>query len=312
MKPSQVKVLVTGGAGFLGSHLVDALLAQGHTVSVLDNFSSGKQDNLVSHPALHVIEGDVRDVAILQRAVQQMDVVVHLAAIASVQQSVSDPVMTHAVNFGGTLNVLEAARLYGVRRVLFASSAAVYGDTPELPTKEDVVLNPLTPYAADKLASENYLDFYRRMHGLETACFRFFNIFGERQDPASPYSGVISIFVSKILQGKPLTIFGDGEQTRDFIYVKDVISILMQAITVEQLHCAPVNIGHGKSISLNALLKMMLAIANKTVPVIHEDARSGDIRHSMADITRLIKYYKKEETSMSDGLARLFASLVAN
>lgn len=304
------KILVTGGAGFIGSHLVDVLIEQGHHVVVLDNFSTGKRDYLKTHQHLRIVEGDVCDANTVKKAAAQVDVIVHLAAIASVQKSIEAPAMTHAVNFGGTLNVLEAARVQKVKRVLFASSAAVYGDTPQLPAMENGLLNPLTPYAIDKLSSERYLAFYQRLYGIETASFRFFNIFGERQDPASPYSGVISIFASRALADKPLVIYGDGEQTRDFIYVNDVTSILLQAATQHNICFDPINIGNGSSISLNELVRILESILQKTITVDFKPSRDGDIRHSLASIDCLMKHYQKEETSITDGLTRLISSLI--
>lgn len=199
-------ILITGGAGFIGSHLSDALLANGYAVRVLDDLSTGKRSNLqLQHPKLQLIEGDVADAALVAQAAAGCQAVVHLAAVASVQASVEDPVKTHQSNFIGTLNVCEAMRLAGIRRVLFASSAAVYGNNGEGESiSEETPKAPLTPYAVDKLASEHYLDFYRRQHGLEPVVFRFFNIFGPRQDPSSPYSGVISIFSERALSGQPI------------------------------------------------------------------------------------------------------------
>jgi len=206
-------ILITGGAGFIGSHLSDALLARGYAVRIVDDLSTGKRDNLqLDHPLLELVEGVVADAELVQRAAAGCQAVVHLAAVASVQASVDDPVRTHQSNFIGTLNVCEAMRVHGVRRVLFASSAAVYGNNGEGQSiAEDTPKAPLTPYAVDKLASEQYLEFYRRQHGLEPVIFRFFNIFGPRQDPSSPYSGVISIFSERAVQGQPITVFGDGE-----------------------------------------------------------------------------------------------------
>ncbi len=230
-------ILITGGAGFIGSHLSDALLANGYAVRVLDDLSTGKRSNLqLQHPKLQLIEGDVADAALVAQAAAGCQAVVHLAAVASVQASVEDPVKTHQSNFIGTLNVCEAMRLAGIRRVLFASSAAVYGNNGEGESiSEETPKAPLTPYAVDKLASEHYLDFYRRQHGLEPVVFRFFNIFGPRQDPSSPYSGVISIFSERALSGQPITVFGDGEQTRDFVYVGDLVSVMLQALTLDQV-----------------------------------------------------------------------------
>src|SRR5690606_37918950 len=215
------------------------------------------------------------------RAVAGCSAVAHLAAVASVQASVDDPVSTHQSNFVGTLNVCEAMREAGVRRVVFASSAAVYGNNGEgVAVVEDTPKAPLTPYAADKLASEHYLDFYRRQHGLTPAIFRFFNIFGPRQDPSSPYSGVSSIFTERALAGRPITVFGDGEQTRDFFYVTDLVLLLVQALTRETVEPGAVNVGHGQSIRLNHLLDAVRQVLGSLPEVTHADARPGDIRHS--------------------------------
>ena len=282
-------VLVTGGAGFIGSHLVDALLAQGYSVRVLDNLSMGKLANLpLDNPQLQFIQGDVADSAVVAQAVAGCAAVAHLAAVASVQASVDDPVATHQSNFVGTLNVCEAMRLHGVKRVLFASSAAVYGNNGEgLAIDEDTTKAPLTPYAADKLASEHYLDFYRRQHDLEPAIFRFFNIFGPRQDPSSPYSGVISIFTQRVQQGLPISVFGDGEQTRDFFYVEDLLALLTQALTAPQVVDGAVNVGWNQAVNYQA-------------------ARTGDIRHSRADNQRLQAHYQlPAATPVREGLRRL-------
>ena len=312
MSSTTQKVLVTGGAGFVGSHLVDVLLDQHIGVTVLDNFSTGKKSYLKTHANLHIIEGDVCDPAVVKQAADCVDAIVHLAAISSVQKSMESLMMTHAVNVGGTLNVLEAARKQKVKRVLFASSAAVYGDTPTLPLDENAVLRPLTPYAIDKVSGENYLHFYRRHYGVETASFRFFNIFGQRQDPASSYSGVISIFVARVLENKPLIIYGDGKQTRDFIYVKDAVSVLAQAVTSQQICTDTINVANGKSISLNKLVDMLREVFQKDIAVKYESERSGDIRYSWADIALLKRHYQVEETSITNGLTRLIDSLLIN
>ncbi len=301
-------ILVTGGAGFIGSHLCDALLAAGHRVRVLDNLSTGKRGNLaLDDPRLELIEGDVADADLVRRAVAGCDAVAHLAAVASVQASVDDPVGTHQSNFVGTLNVCEAMREAGVRRVLFASSAAVYGNNGEsVAVAEDTPKAPLTPYAADKLASEHYLDFYRRQHGLEPAVFRFFNIFGPRQDPSSPYSGVISIFTERALAGRPITVFGDGEQTRDFFYIADLVPLLMQALGEAQVRPGAVNVGHGQSISLNQLLDAIRQVLGGLPEVTHGAARAGDIRHSRADNRLLCERYRlAPATPLREGLAQL-------
>lgn len=301
-------VLVTGGAGFIGSHLVDALLAQGHSVRVLDNLSMGKLANLpLDNPRLQFIQGDVADAAVVAQAVAGCAAVAHLAAVASVQASVDDPVATHQSNFVGTLNICEAMRLQGVRRVVFASSAAVYGNNGEGQAIDEATPKaPLTPYAADKLASEHYLDFYRRQHALEPAIFRFFNIFGPRQDPSSPYSGVISIFTQRTQQGLPISVFGDGEQTRDFFYVADLVQLLMQALQMPQVVSGAVNVGWNQAVSLNQLLAAIGQLCGGLPLVQHQSARPGDIRHSRAAIERLKAAYQlPEPTPLAEGLRRL-------
>jgi UDP-glucose 4-epimerase len=309
MSDSQT-VLVTGGAGFIGSHLVDALLAQGCRVRVLDNLSMGKLRNLpLDNPLLQFIQGDVADAAVVAEAVAGCAAVAHLAAVASVQASVDDPVATHQSNFVGTLNVCEAMRLHGVKRVLFASSAAVYGNNGEgLAIDESTPKAPLTPYAADKLASEHYLDFYRRQHALEPAIFRFFNIFGPRQDPSSPYSGVISIFTQRAQQKLPISVFGDGEQTREFFFVADLVTLLMQALNAPQVVEGAVNVGWSQAVSLNQLLAAIGELCEGLPEVTYQAARAGDIRHSRANNQRLQAHYQLPvATTMREGLRRLLA-----
>ena len=301
-------ILVTGGAGFIGSNLVDALVARGYSVRVLDNLSTGKRSNLPTGANVEFVEGDVADAQLVRRAVQGCGAVVHLAAVASVQASVDDPVGTHQSNFVGTLNLCEAMREAGVRRVVFASSAAVYGNNGEgQAIDEDVPKAPLTPYAADKLASEHYLDFYRRQHGLDPVVFRFFNIYGPRQDPSSPYSGVISIFTERAQQGLPIAVFGDGEQTRDFLYVGDLVEILLQAIESAVAEAGAVNVGLNRATSLNELLAAIGDVLGALPPVSYGQARGGDIRHSRADNTRLLQRFRLPEpaTDMRTGLATL-------
>lgn len=305
---SDSPILITGGAGFIGSHLADALLAAGHRVRVLDNLSTGRRSNLALADArLELVEGDVADAALVRRAVAGCQAVVHLAAVASVQASVDDPVSTHQSNFIGTLNVCEAMREAGVRRVVYASSAAVYGNNGEgVAVSEDTPKAPLTPYAVDKLASEQYLDFYRRAHGLEPAIFRFFNIYGPRQDPSSPYSGVISIFAERALSGTPISVFGDGEQTRDFFYIADLVPLLVQALNQAQVQPGAVNVGHNQAISLNQLLAAVQAVLGSLPAISHGVARAGDIRHSRAD-NRLLRerFTLAAATPLEVGLAGL-------
>lgn len=301
-------ILITGGAGFIGSHLSDALLAKGYAVRVLDDLSTGRRLNLqLDNPRLQLIEGDVADAALVARAVEGCQAVVHLAAVASVQASVEDPVRTHQSNFIGTLNVCEAMRVAGIKRVVFASSAAVYGNNGEgQAIDEDTPKAPLTPYAVDKLASEQYLDFYRRQHGLEPVVFRFFNIFGPRQDPSSPYSGVISIFCERALNGTPINLFGDGEQTRDFLYVADLVAVLVQALEQAQVQEGAVNVGLNRATTLNQLLDALRKVVGPLPEVNHGPARAGDIRHSRADNARLLaRFDLPEPTPLADGLAHL-------
>ncbi|SDG35593.1 NAD-dependent epimerase/dehydratase family protein [Phytopseudomonas seleniipraecipitans] len=308
---SEQPILVTGGAGFIGSNLVDALLARGNSVRVLDNLSMGKLANLpMDNPRLTFIEGDVADAGLISRAVAGCAAVVHLAAVASVQASVDDPVSTHQSNFIGTLNLCEAMREHAVRRVVFASSAAVYGNNGEgQAIDENTAKSPLTPYAADKLASEHYLQFYGRQHGLEPAIFRFFNIFGPRQDPSSPYSGVISIFTQRAQKGLPISVFGDGEQTRDFFFVADLVELLLQALDAQQVAPGAVNVGWNEAVSLKQLLAQIGELLGGLPAVTHLDGRPGDIRHSRADNRRLIEHYRLPvQTSLRDGLAALLNS----
>jgi UDP-glucose 4-epimerase len=306
-----MRVFVSGGAGFIGSHLTERLLARGHAVLVYDNLSTGKWENLpVTRGDLEFIQGDIRNASLVSELMQGMDAAVHLAAVASVQASIDDPVTTHQTNFDGTVNMLQAARQDGINRFLYASSAAVYGDTAEIPVSEDAIPNPLSPYAADKLAGEEcMLDYYNRF-GIEATSFRFFNIYGPRQDPTSPYSGVISIFVDRLLKNKPVTIFGDGAQTRDFVYVSDLVDLLVMAL--EEPHGAGgiFNVGTGMRHSLLELLDNLEKLSGKKIERRQEPARSGDILHSCADITRLRQIFKSVPSTPFDlGLKKLLESL---
>ncbi|RBJ85774.1 NAD-dependent epimerase/dehydratase family protein [Pseudomonas sp. MWU12-2534b] len=309
---STERILVTGGAGFIGSHLVDALLAKGYAVHVLDDLSTGKTSNLpMTHQGLQLTVGDVADATLLATAMQGCDAVVHLAAVASVQASVEDPVRTHQSNFIGTLRVCEAMVAAGIRRVVFASSAAVYGNNGEgTAIDEQTPKSPLTPYASDKLASEYYLDFYRRQHGLEPVILRFFNIFGPRQDPSSPYSGVISIFSERARSQRPITLFGDGGQTRDFVYVADLVKILVQGLEQPAPAIDATNVGLGGVTSLNDLIATLQQISGQPLQVNHAAARPGDIRHSKADNRRLReRFVLGTPTRLGAGLAQLYRSL---
>ncbi|MHC8362454.1 NAD-dependent epimerase/dehydratase family protein [Pseudomonas sp. LS2P72] len=306
------RILVTGGAGFIGSHLVEALLESGYSVRVLDDLSSGKLSNLpIDRCHLTLVVGDVADAPTVERAMKDCSAVVHLAAVASVQASVDDPVATHQSNFVGTLNICEAMRQAGVRRVVYASSAAIYGNNGEgMAITEDTPKNPLTPYAADKLASEHFLDFYRRQHGLEPVILRFFNIYGPRQDPSSPYSGVISIFSERAQKKLPITVYGDGEQTRDFVYVNDLVKVLVQAVGESKPCIEPVNVGFNRSTSVNDLAAALSELLGRPLTLNYDAPRSGDIKHSRADNSRLLERFSlNSPTCFTEGLGQLLRSI---
>lgn len=284
-----MRVLVTGGAGFIGSHLTDRLLLEGHEVTVLDDLSTGVISNLPKHRRLRIEVGDVADQGAVASVMAGQEVVFHLAAVASVQASVDDPVATNRTNLRGSIVVLEAAKHAGVARLVYASSAAVYGDNAELPVTEAAQTRPLSPYAADKLAGEHYLGHYHRQGWLHGTAFRFFNVFGPRQDPSSPYSGVISIFAERTARGDGVTIFGDGRQTRDFVHVGDLVEVLYRSLSWTRETVLPVvNVGRGVQVSLLQLLDAIEAISGKSVSRTFRPERSGDVRHSLADISRLL------------------------
>lgn len=307
-----MKVFITGGAGFIGSHLADRLLEVGAEVRILDDLSTGKRENLPDHDALEFIEGDIRDTEMVSRCLEGIDAVVHLAAIASVQASIDDPIRTHQVNFDGTLNLLEASRRTGIKRFLYACSAAVYGDAASVPVSENVALNPLSPYAVDKLTGEYYLLHYHRKHGLAATSFRFFNIYGPRQDPSSPYSGVISIFVSRLQRNRPVTLFGDGSQTRDFVYVADLADLLARTVYGLDGVGGVFNVGTGMRYSLLQLLDYLEKLSGKKIVRQHEAARLGDIQHSCADVSRLKRVFgSAPATPFDQGLKKLLESLNA-
>ena len=301
--------LVTGGAGFIGSHISDRLLADGHRVRILDNFSTGKHENIPQSDNIEVIEGDIGDYDTVRAAMQQVDKVFHEAAIASVPETVGNPLSSERVNYRGTLNILEAARHAGVQRVVFACSAAVYGDLPELPKQETMQVKPLSPYAVDKLASEQACQMYTHLYGLETVSLRYFNVFGPRQDPSSPYSGVISIFSDTLNQGKQPTIYGDGEQTRDFVYVSDVVEANIKAATSPAAAGKAINIATGGKLSINDLLKTICNIKDQPFEPQYQQGRQGDIKHSRADISAAREYLDWEPVvAFEDGLRKLLES----
>jgi len=298
--------LVTGGGGFIGSHLVRELVRRGERVRVLDDSSSGSRARIADVLAeVEWSDGDVREIAVVQRACQGVDVVLHHAAIASVPRSVREPELTHEVNVTGTLNVLNAARAMGVRRVVFASSAAVYGDLAASPKAESLPTRPVSPYGVQKLAAEAYCRIAPALYGLETVGLRYFNIFGPAQDPMSEYAAVIPRFITAILAGRLPVVYGDGEQTRDFLYIQNVVEINLLAASVPAVSGVVLNVGSGVAISLNQLLAELERIMGKEINVTSQQARSGDIRESVAEISLLRAMFGYTPTvSFAEGLAR--------
>ncbi len=299
--------LVTGGAGFIGSNLVKALLAQGHRVRVLDNFSTGKRSNLQAClEQIDLVEGDLTVLDDVRRAVKGVEFVLHQGAMPSVAKSIDDPLGSNQANVDGTLHVLVAARDAGVRRVVFASSSSIYGDQdPNMPKVETMTPQPISPYAIAKQAAERYCQVFYRVYGLETVALRYFNVFGPFQDPKSMYAAVIPRFATAFLCGEAPTIYGDGEQTRDFTYIENVVNAnLLAATSPSDKVCGEVfNAAAGGQTSLNTLVEALQEITGQNVPAIYEEARSGDIKHSRADITkiqRLMGYQAR--VSLIDGL----------
>lgn len=305
-----MQVLVTGGAGFIGSHLAAALAAQGHQVRVLDNLSSGRRENLAG-AAVELVVGDIRDWVVVETAVSGCDLVFHQAALVSVPQSIAEPRQNHQVNVDGTFHVFEAARQAGVRRVIYASSAAVYGNLPGLPKRESDPLAPISPYAAAKLMNETMAQAYTAVYGMELIGLRYMNVFGPRQDPSSPYSGVLSIFCRAAISGRGVTIFGDGAQTRDFVYVADVVQANLRAAQADwsQLGKQQVfNVGRGQQTSLNQIVVILEEIVGQPMPVQHGPERPGDIKHSIADIQAAQKSFAFDpQVSVADGLRETVA-----
>jgi UDP-N-acetylglucosamine/UDP-N-acetyl-alpha-D-glucosaminouronate 4-epimerase len=278
--------LVTGGAGFIGSHLAEELVARGHHVRVVDSLITGRRTNLDHLPSVEFLEGDLADPSTCQRAVDGMEFVLHEAAIPSVPRSVQDPVTSNRANIDGSLNLLVAARDAGVKRLVYAGSSSAYGDTPTLPKREDMPANPLSPYALQKFVAEQYCQMFTRLYGFETVTIRYFNVFGPRQDPGSPYSGVISLFATALLAGRQPLIYGDGEQTRDFTYVSNVVDGVLRACEAPSVAGEVINVATGGRISLNELLRTMNRILGTGIQAIYLDGRAGDVKNSQADISK--------------------------
>jgi UDP-glucose 4-epimerase len=282
-----MKYIVTGGAGFIGSHIVEELAKQQHEVVILDNFFSGRMENIkpfLKKKNVAFVKGSITDLSVLKKIFEGADGIFHEGAIASVPRSITNPLATNEANVTGTLNVLIASRDCDVRKVLFASSSSVYGNTPTLPKREDMTPDPLSPYAVSKLTGEHYLKVFSEVYGLKTLSLRYFNVFGPRQDPKSEYAAVIPRFITKIFSHESPTIYGDGSQTRDFTYVKDVVQANIRAMESDAE--GVFNVAYCKRIDLNELASQIMEITGITVPVVYEPPRTGDVRDSLADIRR--------------------------
>jgi UDP-N-acetylglucosamine/UDP-N-acetyl-alpha-D-glucosaminouronate 4-epimerase len=301
-----LRVLVTGGGGFIGCHLVERLLGDGHDVRVLDNFATGRRENLTEPlDDIELVEGDMQSYERVHTAVRGCEVVLHQAALPSVPRSVQDPLTSNATNVTGTLNVLLASRDEGVRRVVFGSSSSIYGANPGLPKHEDMLPLPISPYAVAKLAGEGYCRSFHEVFGLETVSLRYFNVFGPRQDPLSQYAAVIPNFTTALLAGEPTVVYGDGEQSRDFTYVENVVEGNMLAMEAQGAAGKVYNVAAGERQSLNELLDRLRALTRTEAEARYEDARPGEVRHSQADISRAggeLGYRPK--VSVEEGLSR--------
>jgi UDP-glucose 4-epimerase len=305
------RVIVTGGAGFIGSHIVEELAKRDTRVIIIDNLSTGKMSNLESirgRKNIEFIEGIIMDLTLLRRLFSGADYVLHQAAMPSVPRSIKNPRTSHDANATGTLNVLIAARDKGVKRVVYASSSSVYGDTPTLPKVEDMTPNPQSPYAVAKLTGEYYCRVFNKIYGLDTVCLRYFNVYGPRQDPDSPYAAVIPLFFRHALEGKPPVIFGDGEQSRDFTFVKDVAEANVQA--AESNATGVFNLGNGRRVTINRLAQLIIRLAgNKSVRPVYHDPRPGDVKHSLADIKKAETFGYHPKYSLEEGLKEVVKHL---
>lgn len=301
--------LVTGGGGFIGSHIVRRLLAQGRTVRVLDDFSTGKPENLAEiQRDIELVEGDICDQETVAQAMRGVETVFHLAARASVPRSVAEPWAANNINVTGTLNLLIGARDAGARRFVYSASSSAYGDTPVLPKRVDMKPQPLSPYAVSKLAAEHYCSVWASVYGLQTICLRYFNVFGPRQDPGSAYAAAIPAFVSKMLKGERPVIYGDGEQSRDFCYIDNVVDANMRGAEVPNVSGEVVNIACGQRTTLNEIIRDLNKLLNTNIQPVYEKARAGDVKHSLADISdaqRVLGYEPK--ILFAEGLERSLA-----
>ena len=296
--------VVTGGAGFIGSHLSEELERRGERIRVVDSLITGKRSNIAHLRSVEFVEGDLADIDVARRAVAGADYVLHQAAIPSVPRSVKDPVTSNRANIDATLNVLVAANEARVKRVVFAASSSAYGDAATSPKREDMPTAPLSPYALQKLVGEQYMQLFTKLYGLQTVSIRYFNVFGPRQDPSSPYSGVISLFATALLDGVPPTVCGDGEQTRDFTYVANVVDGVLRACTADASG-EVINVATGGTISINELCRRMAQLAGVDIRPEYVEARLGDVRNSQADISKARRLLGYEPiVSFEDGLAK--------
>jgi nucleoside-diphosphate-sugar epimerase len=297
--------LVTGGAGFIGSHLAEELVGRGHRVRVADSLITGKRSNLDHVQGVEFLEGDLADVAFARQAVAGVEFVLHQAALPSVPRSVADPLASHRANVEATVNLLVAARDAHVRRIVFAGSSSAYGNALTLPKHEGMPNDPLSPYALQKVVGELYLRMFTQLYGLETVSIRYFNVFGPRQDPSSAYSGVISLFATALLDGRAPTIYGDGEQTRDFTYVADVVDGVLRASEAPGASGEVINVAAGGRISLNLLFETLRRLIGADVTPLYTAVRAGDVRDSQADITKARRLLAFEpRVSLEEGLRR--------
>jgi nucleoside-diphosphate-sugar epimerase len=300
--------LVTGGAGFIGSHLTEELARRGEHVRVVDSLVTGKRENLAHIRGVDFVHGDLADLDTARRVVEGADFVLHQAAIPSVPRSVQDPLTSHRANIDATLNLLIAARDAHVKRVVYAGSSSAYGDTPTLPKTETMPTAPLSPYALQKLVGEQYCQMFTRLYGLETVTIRYFNVFGPRQDPSSPYSGVISLFISALCEGRQPVIYGDGEQTRDFTYVANVVDGVLRACLAQGVSGDVINVATGGRVSINLLFRSVRDLVGARVDPVYSPARAGDVRDSQADIEkarRLLEY--EPQVPFEEGLNKTVA-----
>ena len=308
-----MRCVVTGGAGFIGSHTVEELVRRGHSVMVFDDFSSGHEENLGPvRGSLEVRKGSVADLEAVREACRGANCVIHLAARVSVPRSVKDPIATNHINVDGTLNVLVAARDAGATRVVLATSSSVYGESLTLPKVEAMTPAPISPYGVSKLTTEFYAQVFTRCYGLETVALRYFNVFGPRQDPGSPYSGVLSLFCAALRDGAPLTVYGDGEQSRDFTYVENVVQANVRSCEAPEASGLAFNVGTGNRYTLNQTLKLLEKISGRAARAQYAAARAGDIHDSQADIALArMKLGYEPTVSFEDGLRRTWEWFVA-